>query len=79
MLKYWQEKKLDVELLEQFFIENLSKFDIVDSLCRIFKENSNSDLPLILSFSTVFYLAIIKNNYVSTEQGFYDFIIIFNL
>ena len=60
---------MDVELLEKFFLDNLKKFDVSDALCRIFKENANSELPLILAFTSSFYLAIIQHNYLSNESG----------
>ncbi len=59
---------MDVEIMEQFFADNLPNMDIVDPLCRIFKENSNAELPLILSFSHAFYLSLIQNNYLK-EPG----------
>ncbi|KAK5581521.1 hypothetical protein RB653_001556 [Dictyostelium firmibasis] len=56
---YYKKKNLPINELENFLITNIDYFS--ELLSNVIQINCNSELPLILNFSPIFYISTLKN------------------
>ncbi|KAM9967842.1 hypothetical protein ACTFIW_009126 [Dictyostelium discoideum] len=59
IFNYFKKKNLPINELENFLITNIDYFS--ELLSNVIQINFNSDLPLILHFSPIFYISTLKN------------------
>ncbi|KYQ88989.1 regulator of chromosome condensation domain-containing protein [Tieghemostelium lacteum] len=59
LLKYYHKKSLPVQDMENYLLQKMDSYSLL--LSNIIQINVNLELPLILDFSSTFYLTIIKN------------------